>query len=79
MPGGTGSGVELAPTHRGEWTAIHLPTLAVGRRRREARRRRQLHEVEGLLCELRVNLGEGPSTLVGALEGYRRALARCSP
>jgi hypothetical protein len=76
MPGGTGSGVELAPTHREEWTAIHLPTLAVGRKRREARRRRQLREVEGFLDELCVNLGEGPSTLVRALEGYRRTLRR---
>jgi hypothetical protein len=46
----------------------------VGRRRREARRRRKLHEVEGFLDELRTNLDEGHSTLVRALEGYRHTL-----
>jgi hypothetical protein len=48
--------------------------VRVGRRRREARQRRKLHEVEGFLDELRANLDEGQSTLVRALEGYRRTL-----
>ena len=61
----------MAATHREDWTAIALPSLPVGRRRREARRRRKLHEVEGFLDELRTNLDEGHSTLVRALEGPR--------
>jgi len=44
------------------------------RRRREARRRRQLREVEGFLDELRASVGESQSTLMRALEGYRRRL-----
>jgi hypothetical protein len=46
----------------------------MGRRRREARRRRELCEVEGFLAELRGSLDERHSTLVRALEGYRRTL-----
>ena len=64
----------MAATHREDWTAIALPSLPVGRRRREARRRRKLHEVEGFLDERRTNLDEGHSTLVRALEGYRHTL-----
>ena len=64
----------MAATHREDWAAISLPSVRVGRRRREARQRRKLHEVEGFLDELRTNLDEGQSTLVRALEGYRRTL-----
>jgi hypothetical protein len=44
------------------------------RRRREARRRRQLREVEGFLDELRATLGGSQSRLMRSLEGYRRKL-----
>ena len=64
----------MAATHRQDWSAIALPSLPVGRRRREARRRRKLHEVEVFLDEQRSNQDEGHSTLVRALEGYRHTL-----
>jgi len=44
------------------------------RQRREARRRRQLREIEGFLDELRATLGGSQSTLIRSLEGYRRRL-----
>jgi hypothetical protein len=64
----------LAATHQEHWTPVHVPTLSVGRKRREARRRRRLSEIEIFLGELERDLGDRPSTLVGALEGYRRRL-----
>jgi hypothetical protein len=67
MPRGDCEGVEV------EVTVLPI------RRRREARRRRQLREVEGFLAELRANLGEGQSTLMRSLEGYRRKLSTPRP
>jgi hypothetical protein len=64
----------LAATHHEHWTPVHVPALSVGRKRREARRRRRLTEIEGFLDELHGDLGDRPSTLIGALEGYRRTL-----
>ena len=64
----------MAATHREDRVALQMPALRVGRRRREARRRRRLTEVDGFLDELRLSLGERQSTLVRALEGYRRTL-----
>ena len=57
----------MAATHQEHWSAR-------ARRRREARRRRTLREVEGFLAELRTTLDEGHSTLVRSLEGYRHTL-----
>jgi hypothetical protein len=64
----------VAVTHQEPGIPVHLPTLSLGRRRREARRKRRLTEIEGFLSELHRDVGEGPSTLVHALEGYRRTL-----
>ena len=64
----------MAVTHQEHWTPVHVPALSVGRKRREARRRRRLSEIEGFLAELQGDLGDRPSTLVRALEGYRRTL-----
>jgi hypothetical protein len=49
--------------------------LSIGRKRRQARQRRKLREVEGFLDELQASLGEGQSTLMRSLEGYRRKLS----
>jgi hypothetical protein len=64
----------LAATHREDLFAFSLPVPAIGRRRRRARQERRLHEVEGFLDELHADLGDARSTLVRALEGYRRTL-----
>jgi hypothetical protein len=69
----------VATTHREQWTAIQWPTLGIGRRRRAARLRRELNEVEGFLDELHTDLADSPSTLVGALELYRRNLRSLQP
>ena len=64
----------MAATHHEHWTVAHVPALSVGRKRREARRRRRLSEIEVFLGELERDLGDRPSILVRALEGYRRRL-----
>ena len=64
----------MAATHQEHWTPVHLPTLSVGRKRREARRKSRLREIEGFLDELHGEVGDRSSTLVRALEGYRRTL-----
>jgi hypothetical protein len=46
----------------------------MGRKRREARKRRRLQEVDRFLDELHASLGEGQSTLMRSLEGYRSKL-----
>jgi hypothetical protein len=55
------------------------PTVLGLRRRREARRRRQLSEVEGFLEELRAAVGASQSTPMRSLEGYRRKLRTPRP
>jgi hypothetical protein len=47
---------------------------ALVRKRRDARRTKRLREIEKFLSELHRDLGDGQSTLVRALEGYRRTL-----
>jgi len=69
----------VATTHGEQWTAIHWPTLGIGRRRRAARLRRELNEVEGFLDELHTDLADDQSTLVGALERYQRKLRSLQP
>jgi hypothetical protein len=69
----------VATTHGEQWTAIQRPTLGIGRRRRAARLRRELSEVEGFLDELHTDLADDQSTLVGALERYRRRLRALEP
>jgi hypothetical protein len=60
---------------RGDREGADVTVTVLGlRQRREARRRRQLREVEGFLDELRATLGESQSTLMRSLEGYRRRL-----
>jgi hypothetical protein len=69
----------VATTHREQWPTIQLPALGMGRRRRAARLRRELNEVEGFLNELHTDLADDQSTLVGALERYRRKLRSHQP
>jgi hypothetical protein len=64
----------VATTHGEQWTAIQWPPIGIGRRRRAARLRRELNEVEGFLEELHTDLADDRSTLVGALERYQRKL-----
>ncbi|HEY2868694.1 MAG TPA: hypothetical protein VGJ11_04260 [Gaiellales bacterium] len=50
------------------------PVSLAGRRRREARQKLRLREVDGFLDDLHADLGDARSTLVRAVEGYRRTL-----
>jgi hypothetical protein len=69
----------VTATHREDWPAIHWPNVAALRRRRAARLRRELTEVEVFLEELHSDLDDHPSTLVRALEGRRRKLRSGQP
>src|SRR3954447_17865083 len=65
---------------RGDRQGADVALTVLGlRRRREARRRRQLSEVEEFLEELRATVGASQSTLMGSLEGYRRKLRTPRP
>jgi hypothetical protein len=71
--------VDVAATHRQDWQALQWPNLAARRRRRAARLRRELTEVDVFLDELHSDLDDRQSTLVRALEGYRRKLRAGQP
>ena len=63
----------MAATHQEHWTPAlfpRCPWAASGARRATER----LSEIEGFLAELQGDLDDRPSTLVRALEGYRRTL-----
>jgi hypothetical protein len=64
----------MAAIHGQRWIEVHRPPLSLGRRRRAARLRRELTEVDGFLDELHGDLEAERTTLVRALERYRSGL-----